>query len=104
MTTRHTLPQRRAAETFELRHGNRNMPWQITVGFYADGAVGEIFANGAKSGSDDEANARDAFVALSISLQHGVPLAAFQHAMLRNADGSPSTIIGAVVDRLMEGK
>jgi hypothetical protein len=104
MTNRATLPQRRYAETFELRHGNRNTPWQITVGYYPNGSIGEIFVTGAKSGSDDEANARDAFVALSISLQHGVPLVAFQHAMLRNSDGSASTIVGAVVDRLMEAK
>ena len=100
--SRNALPHRRVNETFELRHGNRNASWQITIGRYPDGSIGEIFANGAKSGSDDEANARDAFVALSISLQHGVPLAAFQHAMLRNADGSASTIVGAVIDRLME--
>jgi hypothetical protein len=100
---RRTLPQRRACETFEIAHGRRNNRWQVTVGYYADGTVGEIFANGAKSGSDDEANARDAFVALSIALQYNVPLKAFQHATLRNADGSASTIVGAVIDRLMEG-
>ena len=101
MTARNPLPHRRHAETFELQHGNRKLSWQITVGRYPDGTIGEIFANGAKSGSDDEANARDAFVGLSIALQHGVPLAAFQHAMLRNADGSASTIVGAVIDKLV---
>jgi hypothetical protein len=102
MTARKTLPQRRYAETLELRHGKRHMPFVVTVGYYNDGVIGEIFVNGAKSGSEDEANARDAFVAISISLQHGVPLEAFAHAMLRNADGSPSTIVGAVVDRLVK--
>jgi hypothetical protein len=51
MTARKTLPQRRYAETFELRHGKRHMPFVVTVGYYDDGVIGEIFVTGAKSGS-----------------------------------------------------
>ena len=39
-------------------------------------------------------------VLLSIALQHGVPLETIKHALTREGNGTPSTIIGAVVDRL----
>jgi hypothetical protein len=41
---RRTLPQRRAAETFDLRF--RNQLFTVTVGFYADGTPGEVFIDG----------------------------------------------------------
>jgi hypothetical protein len=98
--SRDTLPLRRACETFELHHGGQNNRFHITVGRYPDGRPGECFISGAKTGSDLEATARDGAVLLSIALQHGVPLEIIGHAITREADGSPSTILGAVVDRL----
>ena len=53
-------------------------------------------------GSDLEATARDAAIVLSIAVQYGVPLEPIRHAVTRNADGSPSSIIGAVLERLAE--
>ena len=47
---RRTLPQRRAAETFDLRFWNQ--PFTVTVGFYADGTPGEVFIDGGKTGQD----------------------------------------------------
>jgi len=102
MTARNTLPQRRHAETFELRHGGQNTVFAITVGRHLDGSIGEVFINGAKAGSGTEAIARDGAVLLSIALQYGVPLDTIKHAITRESDGSPSTIVGAVVDRLTE--
>jgi len=105
MTARNTLPQRRYGETFDLRHGGQNTAFTVTVGFYPDGRPGEVFISGAKVGSEVEAVARDGAVLLSIALQYGVPLETITHAITRNGDGSPSTIVGAVVDRLAnEGK
>ena len=49
---RRTLPQRRAAETFDLRFWNQ--PFTVTVGFYADGTPGEVFIEGCKTGNDIE--------------------------------------------------
>ena len=68
---RRVLPQRRAAETFDLRFWNQ--PFTVTVGFYADGTPGEVFIDGCKTGNDIESIARDAGVLLSLALQHGVP-------------------------------
>jgi hypothetical protein len=105
MTDRDALPQRRRAETFAMRHGGQNTVFFVTLGYYFDGRVGEVFISGAKAGSEVEAVARDGAVLLSIALQYGVPLDTITHAITRNGDGSPSTIIGAVVDRLVnEGK
>jgi hypothetical protein len=100
MTTRAPLPQRRYCETFELRHGGQNTPFAVTIGRYSDNRIGEVFITGAKAGSDAEAIARDGAVLLSIALQFGVPLETIKHAITRESDGAPSTVIGAVVDRL----
>ena len=93
---RRTLPQRRAAETFDLRF--RNHRFTVTVGFYADGTPGEVFIDGCKTGNDIESIARDAGVLLSLALQHGVPPEAIRHAVTRGASEEPASILGAVVD------
>ncbi|HXG97312.1 MAG TPA: hypothetical protein VNJ06_09425 [Gemmatimonadales bacterium] len=99
MTDRRLLSQRRAAETFELRH--RGQAVAVTVGFYSDGSVGEVFITGSKVGSEIEAVARDGAVLLSIAVQHHVPLTEMRNAITRESDGTASTIIGAVLDRLV---
>ncbi len=98
MTTRATLPHRRAATTCEVKHGQQSVT--VTVGYYADGSLGEVFVTAPKVGSSLEAIARDAAVLLSIAAQFGVPLDTLRHAVTREQDGSPSSIIGAVLDRL----
>jgi hypothetical protein len=100
MTDRNTLPARRAAETFELQHGKQRTPFAVTFGYYEDRRLGEIFISGAKAGSEVEGVARDGAVLLSLALQYGVPIETIKGAITRNLDGSPSTIIGAVVDRI----
>jgi hypothetical protein len=102
---RRILPQRRAAETFDLTHGDMRTPFQVSVGFYEgaeDAGPAEVFINGAKVGSVVEAVARDGAVLLSIALQHGVPLDVIQSAITRDSAGAPMSIIGAVVDKLKE--
>ena len=97
---RRLLDNRRAGENFELRHGGKNASFIITLGRYPDGAVGEVFISGAKAGSEVDAVARDGAILLSLALQHSVPLETIRHAMTREADGSASTIVGAVVDEI----
>ena len=92
---RRTLPQRRAAETFDMRFWNQ--PFTVTVGFYADGTPGEVFID-SRSGGDVEAVARDAAVTLSLGLQHGVPIESIRHAVTRGVSEEPASILGAVVD------
>jgi len=104
MTDRNVLPNRRSGENFELRHGGKNTSFVITLGRYPDGRVGEVFISGAKAGSEVDAVARDGAILLSLCMQFGVPLETIKHAVTREPDGSASTIVGAVVDRLTEGK
>jgi len=114
ISNRAVLPNRRHSETFEIRHGGQNTPFQITVGYFTGPSygwsgeivphtkIGEVFISGSKSGSAFDAVARDGAILLSLCMQHGVPLETIKHAMTRQADGSASTIVGAVVDRLTE--
>ena len=95
---RRVLPQRRAAETFDLRFWNQ--PFTVTVGFYADGTPGEVFIDGGKTGQDIQSTARDAAVVLSLALQHGTPIESIRHAVTRGASEEPASILGAVVDSI----
>ena len=95
---RRTLPQRRAAETFDLRFWNQL--FTVTVGFYADGTPGEVFIDGGKSGQDIQSTARDAAVVLSLALQHGAPVESIRRAVTRSGSGEAASILGATVDRL----
>jgi hypothetical protein len=93
-----TLPQRRAAETFDLRFWNQL--FTVTVGFYADGTPGEVFIDGCKTGNDIQSIARDAGVLLSLALQHGVPPETIRHAVTCGTSEEPASILGAVVDSI----
>ena len=95
---RRTLPQRRTAETFDLRFWNQS--FTVTVGFYPDGTPGEVFIDGGKTGQDIQSTARDAAVLLSLALQHGVPPDIIRHAITRGASEEPASILGAIVDAL----
>jgi hypothetical protein len=39
-------------------------------------------------------------VLLSLALQHGVAVESVRHAIMRNGNGTPSSILGAVIDVL----
>jgi len=103
MTERRPLPARRNCQTFELPYGGLNRSHFVTVGYYDDGKMGEVFISGGKSGEMVEAIARDGAVLLSIALQYGADLEAIRHAITRDSMGQPSSIVGAVVDQLCGG-
>jgi hypothetical protein len=98
---RELLPMRRRSETFNMTFGGQLTMFAVTVGYYNDGRVGEVFIDGAKSGTEMIAITRDGAVLLSLGLQYGVPLETMQHAVTRNADSTAATIIGAVIDRII---
>jgi hypothetical protein len=102
MTERQPLPMRRRAETFELDYGGLKNSHVISVGYYDDGRVGEVFINGGKSGEVVEAIARDSAVLLSLALQYGASLDTIKHAITRDGQEQPQSIVGAVVDALAE--
>jgi len=96
--TRRTLPDRRSSENFALRFWNQD--FVVTVGYYGDGTVGEIFIDGGKTGQDAQFTARDAAIAVSIGLQHGVPIETLKHALTRPGDGGAASILGAITEKL----
>ena len=96
--TRRILPQRRAAETFDLRFWNQN--FTITIARYSDGVIGEVFIDGGKTGQDIQNTARDAAVVLSLAMQHGTPIETIRHAITRDSSGAAASILGAIVDAL----
>jgi hypothetical protein len=98
--TRRRLPNRRAHEVFAFSF--RGLSYTAGVGRFGDGALAEIFIDCAKGSTPVAADARDAAVTLSIALQHGVPPEDIGAAVTREADGSASGIVGAVLDLLAE--
>ncbi len=72
---RERLPRRRRSSTFAFRVAD--CEGYVTVGEYEDGRPGEVFMKVSKQGST-LAGIMDAFaIAVSLGLQHGVPLATF---------------------------
>jgi ribonucleoside-diphosphate reductase alpha chain len=72
---RERLPRRRKSSTFAFRVAD--CEGYVTVGEYDDGRPGEVFMKVSKQGST-LAGIMDAFsIAISLGLQHGVPLATF---------------------------
>jgi len=100
---RETLPERRSSETFKFRFGGQNGAYHLTVGYYPDGRIGELFISTNKIGSAAEAIARDIAILMSLNLQLGGSLQTMRDALTREQDGSASTIAGAVADLLTKG-
>ena len=96
--TRTILPERRRSENFDFEHDGCR--FTTTVGYGADGAIAEVFLNSSKLGSDRDSSARDAAISVSLALQYGAPLDTLRGAITRNADGSPASPIGKVLDLL----
>jgi ribonucleoside-diphosphate reductase alpha chain len=72
---RERLPRRRSSSTFAFRVAD--CEGYVTVGEYVDGRPGEVFMKVSKQGST-LAGIMDAFaIAVSLGLQHGVPLSTY---------------------------
>lgn len=98
--TREKLPNRRPAESFEFSHEGIN--YRATLGFYADGRLGEVFCAAERDGTQIDVAARDESVLLSMLLQHGCPPERLRSSMTREPDGSASSPIGKLLDILCE--
>lgn len=101
MPARRALPARRRCENFAIGHGGLAKAYQVTVGYYEDGRLGEVFINGGKSGEAVESIARDGAVLMSIALQYGATIETLAKAITRDTAGRPQTIVGVVLDRLL---
>jgi hypothetical protein len=99
MTTRRRLPDRRAAETFELVVGG--LRYTCTVGRFPDGRIGELFLTNHKSNSAADTNARDAAITFSIAVQHGADPETIRRALCRDNYGRASGPLGVALDILL---
>jgi ribonucleoside-diphosphate reductase alpha chain len=93
---RHKLQDERASVTHKFNVGGHE--GYVTVGLYPDGSVGEIFITMAKEGST-VSGLMDSFAcAVSIALQHGVPLKLlcekFAHTRFEPSGWTNNTEIG----------
>ena len=77
---RRRLPDRRAGYTQKARIGNHKI--YLRTGEYADGTLGEIFLDMHKEGAAFRSMTNCFAIAISLGLQHGVPLEEFMDAFL----------------------
>jgi len=77
---RRRLPDRRAGYTQKARIGNHKI--YLRTGEYEDGTLGEIFIDMHKEGAAFRSMTNCFAIAISLGLQHGVPLDEFMDAFL----------------------
>jgi len=100
MIQRKQLEPRRNCETFNFKWEDIERWYAVTVGFYPDNTIGEVFISLAKSGEALEAVARDGAVTISIALQYGATIETLTNALTRDDKNKPSSLIGAVLDEI----
>jgi hypothetical protein len=93
---RQRLPNKRACETTSFqRDGAR---FEMTVGYYPDATVGEIFLSADRANSLLDFLMSDAAILASLALQYGAPLDEIRHALKRDSRGAAASPIGAALD------
>lgn len=97
---RERLPNRREQTTDEVIWKGTRI--HVSAGFSDDGRLLECFLSTAKVGSEIDHLLDDFAVMLSRGLQHGDPLADIAKGIGRLPCGGPASILGAVVDKLVE--
>lgn len=95
--SREVLPTRRAGYNFDFIVGTTRFTASVSAVL---GDVKEVFLNSDKIDSDVDLTMRDAAVVISIALQYGIKASEMLHSVGRNADGKPSSPIGAILDIL----
>jgi hypothetical protein len=101
MSERERLPNRRAQITDSICWNGRRI--HVSAGFTDDGRILEVFLRGGgKVGSERDHTLDDIAVTLSRLLQHGDQLIAVAAGIGRLPGGEPASVVGAVVDRLLD--
>jgi hypothetical protein len=97
-SARARLPNRRPSLSFDIEIAG--LRYKATVSYFSDGSLAEVFVSNHKAGNASDVAARDAGILVSLCLQHGCNLSTIARAVSRNADGSASGVIGAVLDKI----
>ena len=95
---RNRLPDRRNAVTTTFHRDGAN--FEMTVGYYPDGRVGEVFLNADRANSLLDFLMSDAAILASLALQYGAPLDEIMHALKRDVRGLAASPIGAALDQI----
>ena len=96
---RERLPNRRSTKAIDIEVAGNG--YQLGVGYFADGRIGEVFVTGPKLGSDMHGLLADLGVVISRLLQHGDTPPSLAAGMARLGDGTtPASIVGAIADAL----
>jgi hypothetical protein len=88
---RQRLPNRRGSISFGF--DVNGLAYTATYSRFADGRVAEIFLQNHRTNSGADVNARDAAIACSLALQHGVDI-----EIIRRSHGCASGPLGAALD------
>ena len=100
-SARKRLPNRRLCNTQDIQFAG--LHYKVSIGYFPDGSPSEVFISNHKAGNASDVIARDAGILLSFCLQYGCPVETIARAVSRNSDGSPSGVIGAVLDSITAG-
>lgn len=96
--TRAQLPNRRQNETLTADHAGHR--FTVTVGYDAAGCPAEVFADGAKIGTDMAHMIADACVVISLALQHGCPADALVKSLGKvpawDEQHHPASVVGVI--------
>jgi hypothetical protein len=98
--TRQRLPNRRACVSFSFVCND--LDYTATVSYFADGRLAEIFLSNRRANSHSDAAAKDSGIVCSLALQGGVSVDVIRHALLRDAQGRPSSPLGVALDLLVQ--
>src|SRR2546423_1268069 len=97
---RQRLPDRRIAETFELKLGG--LAYTVTLSRFPDGRLGELFLTNHKANSAADQLARDAGIGFSIAIQSRADPQAIRRALGRDSQGNATSPLGAALDIITE--
>jgi hypothetical protein len=95
-TERQRLSNRRGSETINLEYNG--LRYTVTFSRFDDARISEAFVQNHKTGNASDVAVRDAGILLSFCLQYGCPIDTISRALSRNADGSASGVMAAVLD------
>jgi hypothetical protein len=100
MSARMRLPNRRAAETFELEVGG--LHYVCTFSRFPDGSVSELFLSNHKSNSAADTAARDSAIVCSIALQFGADITTIRKALCRDYWNRATGVLGVALDHIAD--
>jgi hypothetical protein len=98
--TRERLPARRRNVTHTIQWGDLHV--HIAAGFDNGGRLLEAFVRAGRVGSERDHQIDDIAVLISRLLQHGDRIADVAAGVGRLPSGEPASVVGAVLNRLME--